>query len=136
MKKIILFFAFVLITLTSNAQFKISDHLFSNGFNTDTAVSISIKVISLNVLLESKEQRPIFYLSFNSKAGKTIIDRNIDYSDMQAACTKNGISLTQQEVIIPQTFTAVISGTKTQKLAAIRGLLDFYGIIVKPDVEQ
>lgn len=121
---------------SANAQFKINDKIFSTGFTSDTAVSISIRVVNLQVLLESKAQRPIFYLSFDGKNGQSVTSRNISYEDMKVACQKNGIPEAQHETIIAQTFTAVYSGTKAQKLGAIRGLLDNYGIIVKPDTEQ
>lgn len=137
MRKLILFITVLsFFALSANAQFKINDKIFSTGFGSDTAVSISIRVVNLQVLLESKAQRPVFYLSFDGKNGQSVTSRNIDYSDMKVACQKNGIPLDQQETIIAQTFLAVFSGTKAQKLGAIRGLLDSYGIVVKPDLEQ
>ena len=136
MKKIILTILLLGISLITNAQFKINDKLFSTGFATDTAVTISIKLISLDILVNTKEQRPIFYLSFNNRTNQSIVDRNIDYSDIQKACDKNNIPLDQQEAIIGQTFSAVYAGTKEQKLGAIRLLLSSYGIILKPDDEQ
>ena len=137
MKKSILVIAIVsFFALTANAQFKINDKIFSTGFTTDTAVSISIKVVSLQILIDSKAQRPVFYLSFDSKNGQSVTSRNIDYSAMKIACEKNGIPENQHETVIAQTFLAVYAGTKAQKLGAIRGLLDTYGIVVKPDTEQ
>ena len=138
MKKLILFITVLsFFSLTeASGQFKINDKIFSTGFTSDTAVSISIRVVSLQILTESKAQRPVFYLSFDGKAGQSITSRNIDYVDMKTACQKNGIIESQHETVIAQTFLAVYAGTKTQKLGAIRGLLDTYGIVVKPDTEQ
>ena len=137
MKKLLLFITILsFFALNANAQFKINDKLFSTGFATDTAVTISIKLISLDILVNTKEQRPIFYLSFNNRTNQSIVDRNVDYSDIQKACDKNNIPLDQQEAIIGQTFSAVYAGTKAQKLGAIRLLLSSYGIILKPDDEQ
>lgn len=136
MKKFILIFCLLITSLMSNAQFKINDKLFSNGFSVDTASSISIKVINLDIQLESKMQRPVFYFSFNTKTGASIMSINIGYEDIQIACDKNGITKTEQETAIPQIFLALYAGTKSQKLSAIRGILQAYGIVVKPDTDQ
>ena len=137
MKKLLLFITVLsFFALSANAQFKINDKIFSTGFTSDTAVSISIRVVSLQILIDSKAQRPVFYLSFDDKSSRSITSRNISYEDMKVACVKNGIPEAQHETVIAQTFLAVYAGTKTQKLGAIRGLLDTYGIVVKPDTEQ
>lgn len=136
MKKYFLILLLLVSSIDSYSQFKIDNKLFATGFANDTAVSISIKVISLDILLNSVDQRPTFYLSFNDKTGRSIMSRNINYTDMETACTKNGIPAAQHATVIAQTFGAVYVGTKTQKLSAIRGLLDTYGIVVKADTEQ
>lgn len=137
MKNLFFTFLFCLVALMSlQAQFKISDRIISTGFNSDTATSISIKVVTLDVKLDSKAQRPVFYLSFNSKTGSLVDAQNIGYDDMVKACKRNNIPESQHETVIAQTFLAVLCGNKSQKLGAIRSLLWGYGIILKPDEQQ
>ena len=137
MKNLFFTFIFSLVALVSlQAQFKIQDRILSSGFTTDTATTVSIKVVSLEIKVDSKAQRPVFYLSFNAKNGAIIDAQNIGYDDIVRACKKNNIPESQHETVIAQTFLAVLCGTKTQKLGAIRGLMAGYGIVVKPDDEQ
>lgn len=137
MKNVLFSFIFFLVAITtSQAQFKINDRIIASGFNSDTATTIKIRVVSLDVQIESKAQRPVFYLSFHAKSGQLIDAQNINYDDMIRACKKNNIPDAQHETVINQVFSAVLSGTKTQKLSAIRSLLAGYGIILKPDDVQ
>lgn len=137
MKNLLFAFLLSLVAITtSQAQFKINDRIIASGFNTDTATTINIKVVSLDVKIESKFQRPVFYLSFHGKTGQLIDAQNINYDDMIRACKKNNIPDVQHETIINQVFSAVLSGTKAQKLGAIRTLLLGYGINLKPDEQQ
>jgi hypothetical protein len=137
MKRIFFILLFSLCAIaTIDAQFKINDVLIRDGFNVDTATSISIKCVGLDVQIESKQQRPTFYLAFVSKLGKIISDQNINYDNMVIACSKNNIPESQYETVINNVFSSVLSGTRTQKLSSIRLLLTGYSIVLKPDLEQ
>lgn len=137
MKRIFFILLFSLCAIgTADAQFQINDVMLRDGFNVDTATTISIKCVGLDIQIESKNQRPTFYLAFVSKSGRIISDQNIGYDSMVIACRKNGYTEQQTEAVINATFSAVLAGTRTQKLAAIRGLLTGYSIVLKPDSEQ
>lgn len=137
MKKIMFkLIALILISTSINAQIQINNIIFPNGFGADTVTSISLKVVNLDVQLQSIEQRPTFYIAFLDKSGSIIKDRNINWEDLKVACTKKGYSESVHNSIIESTISATLCGTKTQKLGAIRNLLDVYGIIVKPDNMQ
>lgn len=138
MRKLIFALVLSISTIASTqAQFKISNVFIRDGFNVDTATSITIRCVGLEVQIETTAQKPTFYLAFISKTGQTVSSQNIGYEDMLRACIRNGIvDSLQQTNIINFTFSAVLAGTKSQKLAAIRGLLNGYGIALKPDDEQ
>lgn len=132
----LLFFLLLLATFSLQAQFKINDRIIAGGFLSDTATTINIRCISIEIKSQSELQRPTFYLAFINKIGKIIDEQNVNYDDMVRACVKNNIPVAQHSAIINQTFSAVLCGAKTQKLAALRALLAGYNIILKPDVEQ
>jgi hypothetical protein len=137
MKKL-LTLCFVLLGVAAQAQktIKIHDFIVKRGFSQDTATGVVIRCVSLDVDIITASQRPTFYLALVAKAGQAVDERNVTWQDMVNACVKNGIPEVQHETIISQVYMAVFSGTKTQKLAAIRGLMDGYGVIVKPDNQQ
>lgn len=138
MKTTIKILCLVLLGVMAQAQtsIKINDFILQKGFSQDTATSVRIKCVGLDVDILTSNQRPMFYLELVNTTGTTVDARNVSYQDMLNACVKNGIPENQQNALIQSVYAAVFAGTKTQKLAAIRGLMDGYGITVKPDNEQ
>lgn len=151
MKTTILIFSILFSALLSNAQFKIADRTFDNGFGLDTSKSINIKVIDLKVEFDTKKQRPAFYIEYVDKNGSSFQvqrARNVYYQDLVNALTKKVNANRPQgqpkivleesylETTIAQIVSAVIFGTKQQKLAVVRDLMQYYNTTVLPDNEQ
>lgn len=138
MKTTIKILCLVLLGVIAQAQtsIKINGFILQKGFSQDTATSVRIKCVGLDVDILTANQKPMFYLGLVNTVGVTVDARNVSYQDMLNACVKNGIPENQQNALIQSVYAAVFAGTKAQKLAAIRGLMDGYGITVKPDNEQ
>lgn len=135
MKTTIKILCLVLLGVIAQAQtsIKINGFILQKGFSQDTATSVRIKCVGLDVDILTANQKPMFYLELVNTVGVTVDARNVSYQDMLNACVKNGIPENQQNALIQSVYAAVFAGTKAQKLAAIRGLMDGYGITVKPD---
>ena len=136
--KNLLIIGLVLLGVAAQAQtsIKINNFIIQRAFVTDTATAVKIRCIWNQIDQETVNQRPVFFLELVSATGVTVESRNVEYQDMVNACVKNGIPENQHSGIIQSTFSAVLSGTKTQKLSAIRSLMAGYGVTVKPDNEQ
>jgi len=129
---------FVLLGVMAQAQtsIKIENFILQKGFSQDTATSVRIRCVGLDVDIITANQRPMFYIELINPQGSTADARNVSYQDMLNACEKNGVPEGSQSTLIQNVYAAVFAGTKAQKLAAIRGLMSGYSIIVKPDSEQ
>lgn len=136
--KIIITLALMLLGVVAQAQTKvlISPFVINKGFQIDTAVAVSFRCVSLQIDLQTTNQQPMFYLELNNISGGAVDARNVSYQDMINACTKNGIPENQHSATIASVYAAVFCGTKTQKLASLRAMMDVYGIVVKPDNQQ
>ncbi len=128
----------ILLGVAAQAQqnIKINNFIIQRGFVQDTAVSIKIRCVGMDVDILTEEQRPMFYLELVNPQGNAADSRNVSYQDMVNACVKNDIPENQINATIQSVYAAVFAGTKTQKLAAIRSLMAGYGMVVKPDNEQ
>lgn len=137
MKKLLtILFLSLGVAAQAQTSIKINNFIIQRAFITDTATAVKIRCIWNQIDQETANQRPVFFLELVDAKGISVESRNIEYQDMINACAKNGIPENQHSGIVQSTFSAVLAGTKTQKLAAIRALMSGYGITVKPDNQQ
>lgn len=137
MKKLLtILFLSLGVAAQAQTSIKINNFIIQRAFITDTATAVKIRCIWNQIDQETANQRPVFFLELVDAKGISVESRNIEYQDMINACVKNGIPENQHSGIVQSTFSAVLAGTKTQKLAAIRALMSGYGITVKPDNQQ
>lgn len=137
MKKLLtILFLSLGVAAQAQTSIKINNFIIQRAFITDTATAVKIRCIWNQIDQETANQRPVFFLELVDAKGISVESRNIEYQDMINACVKNGIPENQHSGIVQSTFSAVLAGTKTQKLAAIRALMAGYGITVKPDNQQ
>lgn len=151
MKTTILIFSILFSAFVSNAQFKIADRLFDNGFGYDTSTSIRIKVIDLEIQLDTKKQKPVFLMEYLDKNGSSFQikkERNIKYEDLSIALNKNankGRSENLPKIVLDEIYVEtkifemvrdVLCGSKNEKTEVVRTMMEIYNTTVLPDSEQ